>query len=230
MTTFITVYYNGNLEKLAASISNHHELVVFTHSENPIPPLSRPVTLFNYRTNRGLSKSWNEGIIYGLGESVILVNDDVYFDTPMEADKMAELSKAYPIITAAGFGYSCFGLRNDLFFDVGGFDQNIFPAYYEDCDYSWRIGLAGYKYADLDIKVHHVGSGTIKNDPALNAQNFKTMQATQRYYILKWGGINSHEKYKHPFNDPRYSYAIPLNKIHNPYDTYDRRDQGIVKL
>ncbi len=40
-------------------------------------------------------------------------------------------------------GWSCFALTASAVKTIGTFDENIYPVYYEDQDYEWRLELAG---------------------------------------------------------------------------------------
>lgn len=92
-------------------------------------------------------------------------------------------------------------------FDVGGlFDENFYPAYFEDCDHFRRLMLAGEKdirvpgFECIHGEAPHWGSSTIKSDPELNKKNGMTFVNLQQYYIRKWGGEPGQEKYNTPFN------------------------------
>ena len=106
---------------------------------------SSDVVYYPYGTNRGLSKSWNEGILNGYGNGadiVVVVNDDLYFSDG-DLDKIAEKAIAYRegyIISCAGQndahgkripsqGYSCFAFNPIALETLGMFDENIFPIY-----------------------------------------------------------------------------------------------------
>lgn len=89
---------------------------------------------------------------------------------------------------------------------VGYFDENFYPAYWEDNDYGYRMHLAGMAFPgviplpsitvpDLAPVGHYVAlsSGAVKG---LN------MSDNEAYYEKKWGGPSAQEKWVHPFNDP----------------------------
>ena len=83
---------------------------------------------------------------------------------------------------------------------VGFFDENFYPAYFDDNDYRWRTKTAK---ADLDkypVKYEHDTSSTIKYSAHYKKCNQKTFQKAGRYYITKWGGGPGEEKYDSPFN------------------------------
>ena len=85
------------------------------------------------------------------------------------------------------------------------FDENYFPAYFEDNDFHYRLKLAiTKKYGNLKM---HAGtkkmnpalfrnSMTIKKDPKVNSG----FTANQKYFTKKWGGPPGHEKFKTAWN------------------------------
>jgi GT2 family glycosyltransferase len=192
------------------------------------------VAYYAYGTNRGISKSWNEGMLeaYGSGaDSVIIVNDDVVF-SPFDVDRLAEKAVANPdryIVSCAGYhvrlgrslpshGYSCFAINPIALRHLGCFDENFFPAYCEDQDYAYRAQLAGLSEENCpDTRVFHFGSATISSDPILRRQNAYTHLQNMQYYRSKWGGDGGNEIYVQPFNDSSWSYYVAPHQRHAPY-------------
>lgn len=108
-----------------------------------------PCHYYDYGTNRGLSLSWNDGMLEAFekgADLVLIANDDINFSAG-DIDKIAK--KAYNnrdkyMVSVAGFhagdgkrnpshGYSCFALNPIALEKIGCFDENIFPIYFEDC-------------------------------------------------------------------------------------------------
>jgi hypothetical protein len=101
--------------------------------------------------------------------------------------------------------FSCFLVAPDFFELCGTFDENFWPAWYEDNDMHRRIELLGYKaiMTTAAPQVHYGGisTGMIVNNPGSGQ--------SQQYYISKWGGLpNSHpvsddlkEKWTVPYGD-----------------------------
>lgn len=216
-----------------------------------LPPSALPgndtwLHYFAYGENRGLAKSWNEGILKAFGdgcETVIIANDDIEFmdgDLTALADCALNQSHHY-IVTAQGWshaqqktvdmGYSCFAFNPCALDTLGMFDENIFPIYHEDCDYHHRaqvLGLVrGYCAA---TNVGHGGSLSIKrDDPEYMAQHHLTFTRNKEYFVRKWGGEFTKEVYSFPFNDASFGMRIAPENRHRPYGINDRTDQGIVK-
>lgn len=89
---------------------------------------------------------------------------------------------------------------------IGLFDENLAPAYFEDGDMHQRFIRAGMKAGHTATSLfYHYGSRTIKTDPDLDSQNFKTYEKNRNYFISKWG-FDPHNRVVE-INDPvRFSY------------------------
>lgn len=69
---------------------------------------------------------------------------------------------------------ACMMIRSNVFFELGGFDQDFF-AHMEEIDLCWRIQSAGYKIKCLpESVVYHIGGGTLnKTSPFKTYLNFR---------------------------------------------------------
>ena len=86
---------------------------------------------------------------------------------------------------------------------VGWFDENFFPAYFEDNDMHLRIGLAGEKsYILSNVQVNHVGSATQNFDPGSPVVPPHMFDKNKYYFVEKWGGQPGGHQYHNPFNNP----------------------------
>lgn len=172
-------------------------------------------TIFIRHPNAGVAGAWNEIIKLFPAPWWMLVNDDIAF-TPGDLRKMAEcvdreiadLAQMPALVyghAASWFAITPFGVSR-----AGLFDENIYPAYLEDCDWHYRALLAGVRLIQVpDVHAIHgcepqgqTGSCTILSDPVLREKNHRTHGGNFDYYRAKWGGINGREKFKTPFNDP----------------------------
>lgn len=192
------------------------------------------VTYHPYGFNRGLALSVNDGLIEGYADGcdvMMSANDDMI---PGQGDiaKIAfaagdHYPKCYFVSGSKWDGSDAeeclcaitkYGLEQ-----IGYFDENCFPAYFEDTDWHWRARLAGLRrYQVTGTNIRHAGSTSIRTIPAwLHNERFSRVQ---RYFIEKWGGDEHHPCYERPFNDPRYDLKITAENRHNPYPEHQRRD------
>lgn len=161
--------------------------------------------------NAGVAGAWNEIIKLFPAPWWMLVNNDIEF-APGDLEKMAKAAHGTNGTDTTGIYY---GNHGASFFIItqfgvrfaGLFDENLYPAYLEDCDMSRRMDLLGVPRRNVEgIRSRHgdsklTGSCTINSDPELARKNGRTHGRNFDYYKAKWGGINGKEIYEHPFND-----------------------------
>ncbi len=167
--------------------------------------------------NAGVAGAWNEIIKLCPAPWWMISNNDIQF-TPGDLEKMADaawresragtpMGKLFGNHGASWFVVTQFGIHW-----VGLYDENIYPAYLEDCDWHYRAKLLGVRTANVEgVNAIHgdgklTGSCTVNSDPVLRDKNVQTHSRNFGYYEAKWGGRNGQEKFKSPFNDP----SIPV--------------------
>jgi hypothetical protein len=192
---------NGRDESVADAIA------VIKKGKNPFID---NVIVYESPENLGVAPSWNHIIMQNLHSPYwLVVGNDVFFG-------QGDLKKIYEYVeknksTHAilfGHAYSCFVLTKLGLDTVGYFDENIFPAYLEDCDHFYRVTLAGAISENIpNTNVKHGeaplwGSSTIHSDKKYGKANGITHGMNFEYYNRKWGGDNGQEKFNNPFNNP----------------------------
>jgi GT2 family glycosyltransferase len=200
----------------------------------------------NYGTNRGLAKSWNEGIVQGYYERkadlVIVVNEDCVFGQGdlsrlaecaiQQRDKFIVSGRAYEHQRKKWISseYGCFAVNPIALNRLGCFDENFFPVYCEDSDYRYRAKLAGLEPGYCNsTSIEHGGSSSLQEERVAR-QNQHTYSCNRSYYKNKWGGDCGEELFLWPFNDSRFSFYIDPRIREAPYLGFNRQDQGIVKF
>jgi GT2 family glycosyltransferase len=240
------------IERLVASAaSNLHHVVVhlFLHSTNQDTvrvcerlAATPHIRVRPYGENRGLSRTWNEGLLdaYGDGADVVVIaNDDITLG-PGDLDRIAAKAVAHRdryIVSCAGFheryqrrlpshGYSCFAVNPIALEMLGCFDENFSPAYCEDQDYARRAGLAGLAEENCaDTEVVHGGSSAIFASEELQRQNARTQALNMAYYARKWGGLAGEESFTTPFGNRSFGLRIAPEDRASPYGVgFDRED------
>ncbi len=186
----------------------------------------QPFIIDNWKENRGVSGGWNLGIERAQAagcDYAIIMNDDSIFEKGT-IDKLVEAidSGAGFVVSAInrrdqiddlpyeirpGCDYSCFIMNPQSFFDtVGRFDENFYPAYFEDNDMERRILLSGNKPVHRTDAMHfHRGGGTQYYDPNPTVSG-EMFENNRYYYIRKWGGEPLQEQFVNPFDNPDRTY------------------------
>jgi GT2 family glycosyltransferase len=158
--------------------------------------------------NLGVAPSWNffvRSAIEDGYDAVIIANDDIIlYDGALERFT-AELGRSPFVCFDEHSMFSFFGMHVSLFSNVGEFDENFWPAYYEDNDYHYRMKLAGVKESAVPPpSYHHQGSATVytfnSERKLMHHHNFRK---NTTYYVTKWGGLPHAEAYTSPFGDAK---------------------------
>lgn len=156
--------------------------------------------------NLGVAASWNI-IMERVPEAthVLLVGDDVELEarTLSALVVSAEAGAGFAIPEhQAGSAFSCFLLARWLYEKVGPFDEQFWPAYFEDNDYHHRMRRLGEDFTvSRGVGYEHVVSATMKSfSPEELDQHHARFRACREYYVRKWGGEPGHERYERPFD------------------------------
>jgi GT2 family glycosyltransferase len=200
-----------------------------------------PIKYFPYKWNRGLARTWNDGMLeaYQAGADVVIIcNDDIYFSAG-DIDKLATKAITHRenyIVSVTGWhdylhemrkshGYSCFAINPIAIEKIGAFDNNFHPAYFEDLDHHRRATMLGLVEEHChDTSITHGGSQTILIDKELSLRNMATQRKNLDYFRRKWNSDCHLEGYSHPFNNPHFSLYIDPKDRDNPYPGYNRDD------
>lgn len=162
------------------------------------------ITIEKHR-NLGCGPSWNRITKESPGPWLICGSDVQFSEKKLALIEARSLEHPDASIICA-FGYNAFMLTELGVRKVGMFDENFYPAYFEDVDHFRRVALSGAKAVDVP-GFHCVhgeaplwGSSTVSSDPSLKARNGITFANNRDYYIRKWGGPPAQEKWRRPFN------------------------------
>ena len=172
-------------------VDNRHQQITTTASNQKV--LTMP-------HNLGVSGSWNLlcQTLFAKGYThVALLNDDIIWRKT--ADAIEEYIDANPNDFYLGLGTWClFVIPLTTWEKVGKFDEQFFPAYFEDNDYCLRMRNDGLKRDMSPFFNPEVfrNSQTIAKDPTLNG-NF---DRNRQLFMDKWGGSPGNETYKTPYN------------------------------
>jgi hypothetical protein len=114
-----------------------------------------PVNVLAPGFNLGVAASWNACARLHFPADLIISNDDSIL-RPGECARL--LAQDADVVTCGGWWR--FLARAEAWAELGGFDENIWPAYFEDNDFSRRLSDSGLRHADLpDLLDGHRPSG-----------------------------------------------------------------------
>lgn len=170
--------------------------------------------------NMGVAGSWNYCSEWFSSEPQwLLMNEDAYF-LPGYLEKIckcAESNLKEPLIHLnSSNAYYCFVWSLKGKEEYGSFDQNLWPAYYEDCDMRIRHRLKGYNgyvYALEGLPPLPHGK------PRTGGINYSAMLQgcgllNRKYWLTKWGSLDYEKsEYQTPYRDHRLD---PKDWVWNP--------------
>jgi GT2 family glycosyltransferase len=176
------------------------EIVICDNGKQEIITRERNFVIYKPENNLGVSGSWNMIMDYAekvKATHVLMLNDDIYLGkSEDEINAIIRLWK--PEFLCTELNWCSFILSVDAYLKVGKFDENFFPAYFEDNDYFRRMLLADVPMifnAMLNPAIYR-NSMTIQKTPELN----NGFEKNRQYYISKWGGQPTQETFGTPFN------------------------------
>lgn len=158
-----------------------------------------------------LAKAWNIGLKKAFeSEDYAFVSGlDLICPQEDQLDDMINILKKNPnfgMVAAtplnAGFGeqpmqhgdgsFSFYCISKKCFEDVGDFDEQYKPAYFEDNDYLERLWLKGYQPKRLPIYYYHIGQGTVKHGSEIQKQYPGFMQKNLEIFKNTYGKVPDH--------------------------------------
>lgn len=146
------------------------------------------VTVLNMPSNFGVAGSWNLGIkSFPFAPYWVIASNDVSFQ-PNQLEKFHKLSNPDLIIKSSQ-GWSCFSIGSNIIENVGLFDENFHPAYYEDVDYESRLQKlnlsSNITSSDIGLIVYDCAT-TIKDSESFFKKNIITNESNYQYWQNKY--------------------------------------------
>ena len=167
------------------------------------------IELTEFNDNRGVAHAWNLGLRRafsdGFGRALVMNNDIVLASDTVpalerglerhggivSAHTVAAMSAMYLIerksmVYGLPVDYSCFMLGAETFERVGPFDEQFWPAYFEDQDFDCRAESMGIPrgYVGDAVAVHFVSQTLQGGHVPEHAAYF---ERNQRLFLARWG-------------------------------------------
>jgi GT2 family glycosyltransferase len=176
------------------------EIVICDNGKQEIITRERNFVIYRPENNLGVSGSWNMIMDYAekvKATHVLMLNDDIYLGKS-EEEVNAIVRLWNPEFLCTELNWCSFILSVNAYLKVGKFDENFFPAYFEDNDYFRRMLLSDVPmvFNGMLNPVIYRNSMTIQKTPELN----NGFEKNRQYYISKWGGQPTQETFGTPFN------------------------------
>jgi len=188
---------NEALEKYFFDFPNA-EILILDNGNQDIIKRKSNFKIFRTDKNFGVAKSWNFLCkqAYKTVDYILMLNDDIYLGKNQK--DISKFIKRTSFDVVHGEKHFCTYILPQRIFKEFVFDENFYPAYFEDNDFKYRLLLKKKKIVTSSFlnPVVYRNSMTIMKDRELNNK----FMDNQNYYIEKWGGLPNEEVYKEPFN------------------------------
>lgn len=204
------------LNRLADSIDHYipHKIVINNGRADSLVDFEKKRPdwrVMHFGHNLGCAGSWNIFATYFRDQASCLIsNEDEIFQPGAlrQICKAADEHLDAPIIFLNDQdAYDCFVWTRAGVEQFGTFDENFWPAYFEDYEMTARFLAHGGKPFRMtdNIPVKH---GKPKPcSKAYHAAIKACGDMNQHYLKMKWGRDDEIPLFKHPFNDPSQSVA-----------------------
>ena len=221
-----------------STISDEHrkDILIVDNSEDKFASKYKFGYLEQLDMNIGVGRSWNKGVRKLLKENydyLVILSATMRFNQGMDdfINYIQMDSSEYGL--ESQHGWHCIALGKKVFETVGLFDENFYPAYYEDSDFIRRMELSGIhnpmsttqRLPRMDINAGFEGNahGMRKGKVSVN------MGACRQYFIDKWGYEPRYDTqrnrdilYKWPFNNPANELSFwPVKSIEELKELYN---------
>jgi len=177
------------------------EIFIVDNGSQSIITREEKFAIYRPSENLGVAKSWNHIMDYAdkiNATHVLMLNDDIYSGKTEHEIKMLIRNNEDSDFINSFCNWSCYILKVQAWKIAGKFDEDFFPAYFEDNSFCYKMTLSGRKKTHtsfLDPLVYR-NSMTLAKDPTLNNR----FEHNRQLYINMWGGIPTQEKYLTKFN------------------------------
>lgn len=168
-------------------------------------PVPNGVEVVYYPWNLGVAASWNLGIKRGADQTLVC-SASMRFGEHGLARIIEQAAPGKYGTAWWGCAWHFIALGRALVDLIGLLDENFYPAYYEDNDYTYRARLAGVGFCNGGFPKRRCALEDLRcigNAVAWRAGYLDEydLGACEKYYERKWGGPPAQEKWTHPFND-----------------------------
>jgi hypothetical protein len=173
--------------------------------------------------NLGVAGSWNK-ILDHFQDRVLISNFDIQFGASVIEDAWKWMVTNEGVTLGYMYAAACFIVQPDFVQKAGYYDENIYPAYHEDCEMEqrWRLGrFVSKNIPNTKLRVLHgdeaggkKASCTLKMaDSALRQFIAECGDLNSKYLLSKWG--------KELVRGGLREFEAPFNKAESDYRRWE---------
>jgi GT2 family glycosyltransferase len=177
------------------------EIFIVDNGNQSIITREEKFAIYRPSENLGVAKSWNAIMDYAdkiEATHVLMLNDDIYLGrTEHEIKMLIKFNENADFINSFQ-NWCSYILKVDIWKKAGKFDEEFFPAYFEDNSFDYKMSLvkAEKSWTSFLDPIVYRNSMTIAKEPSLNSR----FSQNRQLYIDMWGGLPTEEKYLTKFN------------------------------
>ena len=150
-----------------------------------VPLCVEEITTLYMPANLGVASSWNLGIkCFPFDDMWFIVSDDVEFQPGALEAWHLDSSPDRVVVSDEWPFFQVMSIGENVIERVGLFDEALHPANFEDDDFEWRCGMAGFPVERRGIGLTHVKQGTVFHADYAR-KNQKTYALNEIYYSYK---------------------------------------------
>jgi GT2 family glycosyltransferase len=150
-----------------------------------VPDCVEQLTVLRMPSNLGVASSWNLGIkAFPFAPVWFIVSDDVTFH-PGGLQTWHECSSPGRVTVSDRWPFfQIMSVGEQVVDRVGLFDEGLHPANFEDDDYEWRCGVAGFPVERANVPLDHVRQGTVFHSDYAQ-KNEATYSLNEKHFVGK---------------------------------------------
>jgi len=191
---------NPSLEQYFEDFPETH-IAICDNGKQEIITREENFMIYRPESNLGVAKSWNMLMDYAdkiEATHVLMLNDDVYLGRAEHEIKMLIKSNSNADFINSMQNWCAFILTVDMWKKAGKFDEEFFPAYFEDNSFDYKMTFKDAKkvWTSFLNPLIYRNSMSIAKEPSLNSR----FAQNRAMYIDMWGGLPSEEIYLTKFN------------------------------
>jgi GT2 family glycosyltransferase len=177
------------------------EIFIVDNGNQSVITREEKFAIYRPAENLGVAKSWNMIMDYADkvdATHVLMLNDDIYLGRTEHEIKMVIRNNQNADFINSFQNWCSYILTVDVWKKAGKFDEEFFPAYFEDNSFDYKMTLinAQKTWTSFLDPFTYRNSMTIAKDPTLNNR----FEQNRQLYVQMWGGLPAEEKYVTKFN------------------------------
>jgi hypothetical protein len=179
-----------------------HNLMIVDNSKRGFCKkyIEKGFDVYSHPENLGVPASWNIGMKSD-ADFLFIVSESLIFNKGFsELIEKLQFANEWGLLTNQA--WHCIGFTRKTIEKVGLFDEQFYPAYFEDTDYCYRLKInhihneGNNNMPKVEIDVTCQGTALVLKSGLVSVKFDRLIE----YYKHKWGGLPDQEKFLTPFN------------------------------